>query len=149
MKLSEILATRKDLQTNISRVSDRIKRNLTVQEGEKPAEDPAELLKRYRGMETELYKTVARINHINEHTVIEGSTLTEMLARREYLRRVSDSYRSFASNSTVSKRSYSRSEIKEVSVLDAKTIQEQADSYAEELWHLDVKIQEANWTVTI
>ena len=62
---------------------------------------------------------------------------------------MSDSYRSFASNSTVSKRSYSRSEIKEVSVLDAKAIQEQADSYAEELWRLDVKIQEANWTVTI
>ena len=43
MKLSEALSLRKDLLTRISQLEGRLQNNVTVQEGEEPAEKPEEL----------------------------------------------------------------------------------------------------------
>ena len=42
MKLAEALILRKDLQTRIARIRDRLFANVLVQEGDKPSEDPSE-----------------------------------------------------------------------------------------------------------
>ena len=44
MKLAEALQERADLNTKISELRSRLYDNAVVQEGEKPAEDPSELL---------------------------------------------------------------------------------------------------------
>ena len=47
MKLAEALQLRTGLQKRISQLSSRLCNNATVQEGEKPAEDPAALMEEY------------------------------------------------------------------------------------------------------
>ena len=44
MKLAEALQLRSDLQKRIYQLQERLNQNATVQEGEKPAEDPVALL---------------------------------------------------------------------------------------------------------
>ena len=46
MKLATALSRRKELQTHIHELEDRLMNNAQVQEGEEPAEDPRELLAR-------------------------------------------------------------------------------------------------------
>ena len=44
MKLATALSRRKELQTHIHELENRLMNNAQVQEGEEPAEDPRELL---------------------------------------------------------------------------------------------------------
>ena len=44
MKLSEALSIRKDLQKRIEQLKSRLLNNVKVQEGDEPAEKPAELM---------------------------------------------------------------------------------------------------------
>ena len=49
MKLANALSQRSELQTRIRQLEDRLNNNALVQEGERPAEDPMELLKELDG----------------------------------------------------------------------------------------------------
>ena len=82
MKLAEALQLRTGLQKRINQLSSRLCNNATVQEGEKPAEDPAALMEEYEDCVAQLEGLIARINRTNSETRTESGTLTELLARR-------------------------------------------------------------------
>lgn len=47
MKLAEALILRKDLQTRLVRIQERLNANVLVQEGDRPSEDPTELITKH------------------------------------------------------------------------------------------------------
>ena len=86
MKLAEALQERADLNRKIEQLKERLMNNALVQDGEKPAEDPAELLKELNGSFQRLNELIALINLKNAATVIDGKTLTEMIAEKDVLK---------------------------------------------------------------
>ena len=86
MKLAEALQERADVKRLIDRLNKRLTVNAVTQEGELPAEDPAELLRQLDECLARLEMLMAKINLANSTTVVRGRTLTEMIARRDCLR---------------------------------------------------------------
>ena len=72
MKLAEALQERADLNSKINELRCRLGNNATVQEGEAPAEDPAELIFQREECVARLKKLIARINRKLRHRYRKG-----------------------------------------------------------------------------
>lgn len=149
MKLAEALILRADLQTRLGELRNRLELNAKVQEGEKPAEDPADLMKELDDMLNRLEDVMARINLTNADTITDGTSLTEKLARRECLMQRISMLRSLlnAASSTVIRNG--RMEVKIYSTVNVAQLQKQVDQLSEELRLLDTAIQGLNWTTDL
>ena len=75
MKLAQALQERADLNRKIQQLSSRISANALVQEGEKPAEDPKELLAQLEESTARLETLITAINLCNSRTVVDGESL--------------------------------------------------------------------------
>ncbi len=145
MKLAEALQERADLNSKINELRSRLSNNATVQEGEAPAENPAELLSQLDECAARLEELMARINATNCATVTERGTLTELIARRDCLILRLSAYRNLVNEASCLAPRASRTEIKIVSAVDVKKLQKQADELAKELRLVDNLIQQSNW----
>ena len=146
MKLAEALQERADLVRKIGELRGRLDDNATVQEGENPAEDPSVLLSDLRVAIARLERLTASVNLTNTHTLLDGKTLTEQLAKRDALRLQIESLREvIAEGSRLAKRA-SHTEIRILSAVDVPVLQKEADTLSAELRKLDNRIQETNWT---
>ncbi len=146
MKLAEALQERADLNRKVQQLRSRLMDNALVQEGEKPAEDPSELRKEYDDAMDALEAITAKINLTNCRTVVNGKTLTELIARRESLTQRVAAYRDLArAGSALTQRS-TRGEIKILSAVNVRELQKRADELSKELRLLDNLIQQTNWT---
>ena len=143
MKLAEALQERADLDRRVQQLQQRLENNAMVQEGEPPAEDPAELLV------GALEQIVARINLTNCRTAVEGKSLTQLLARRDALKLKLGAYRSLAQSASHLGHRGMRSEIKWVSTVNVRELQKRVDELARELRLLDNTIQAANWATQL
>ena len=151
MKLAEALLERADLQRRIEALQSRIVANASSQEGEEPAEDPAELLVEVTRALAALEGLVTAINLANTTaTTTEGLPLTAALARRESLRS-RHSILGRAADAAAGERGYRqmRSELRRLPALPVRELREQADVVARELRALDVAIQRTNWEVDL
>lgn len=149
MKLATALTERADLQTRLSELQTRLNNNAKVQAGEAPAENPKTLLKELDDVLSRLEELMARINMTNSVTKSDGSTLTELLAKRDCLKQRLTVMRSFLNNASQKIDRYSRTEIKIVSTVSVETLQKQTDDVAKQLRLVDEKIQELNWTTEL
>ena len=149
MKLAEALQERADLDRRVQQLQQRLDNNAMVQEGESPAEDPAELLAELDGCIGALEQIVARINLTNCRTVVEGKSLTELLARRDALKLKLSAYRSLAQSASHLGHRGMRSEIKWLSTVNVRELQKRVDQLAKELRALDNAIQAANWATEL
>ena len=149
MKLAEALQERADIARRIDQLRFRLSRNATVQEGEKPAEDPSELIKELDACVARLEELMARINLTNAATVIEGRTLTELIAKRDALSVKTSTYRNFLDEASNLSGRASRSEIKILSTVNVRKLQKQLDDMSKELRQTDNMLQQANWTVDL
>ncbi len=149
MKLAEALQERADLDRRVQQLQQRLENNAMVQEGESPAEDPAELLAELDGCIGALEQIVARINLTNCRTVVEGKSLTELLARRDALKLKLSAYRSLAQSASHLGHRGMRSEIKWLSTVNVRELQKRVDQLAKELRALDNAIQAANWATEL
>lgn len=145
MKLAEALQERADLNAKIDELRRRLGNNATVQEGEAPAEDPAELVAQLDGCIARLEELIAKINATNCATVTDKGTLTELIAQRDCLNIRISAYRDLITDASCLSQRASRTEIKIISAVDVKALQKQADEMAKELRLVDNKIQETNW----
>lgn len=145
MKLAEALQERADLNAKIDELRRRLGNNATVQEGEAPAEDPAELVAQLDGCIARLEELIAKINATNCATLTDKGTLTELIARRDCLNIRISAYRDLITDASCLSQRASRTEIKIISAVDVKALQKQADEMAKELRLVDNKIQETNW----
>ena len=95
MKLAEALQLRADMNRRIEQIVNRLSNNSLHQEGEKPLEDPAVLLKELNETLGELQKMISKINLTNCKTILDGVTMTEKIAERDCLQKKIGIYRTF------------------------------------------------------
>ena len=146
MKLAEALSIRKDLQKRIQQLGQRIQNNVKVQEGDAPSEEPSELMKELDACLTQLEDLIWRINATNMKTTnAEGTTLTQLMARKDVLTMRVSNLRSIFDTASAGQDRYSRSEIKTVTVVNVKAIGKKVDECSAQLRQLDMEIQALNF----
>ena len=149
MKLAVALQERADLNIKIEDLKGRLNRNILVQEGEKPAEDPKDLKKELDACINRLEYLIAAINKTNCETKVDGKSITELLARKDALEVKSAAYRDIVYVGSSNTDRARNTEIKIVPVIDVKAWQKEADETAKEIRLIDNKIQETNWTTEL
>lgn len=145
MKLAEALVNRADTQKRVEQLRQRLARSAKVQEGEKPPEDPTELLQELERALAELSALIKRINKTNVSVSFdEGGTLTDALAERDMLALKRSVLASLIEAAAPQAR-FARAEIKYLSTVNVAELQRQADALARQRRELDARIQETNW----
>ena len=145
MKLAEALQERADLNRKIEDLRRRLANVILVQEGEEPAEEPAELLKELNAAIARLEYLMAAINLTNCRTKANGMTLTALIARKDALMVKLSSYRDLVYSASQNTNRARGTEIKVKSLLKAGDLQKVADQIAKEVRELDNLLQETNW----
>ena len=149
MKLAEALQARADLNRRIAQLNSRLQNNALTQEGEAPAEDPAELLQQLDDCLAQLEDLMARINLTNCQTTTPDGTLTQLLARRDCLHLRLQCWRALADAASQTAHRATHSEIKVHSTVEVRALQKQIDAAAARLRQTDAAIQAANWTTEL
>ena len=149
MKLATALSERADLQRRISELSVRLNNNAKVQDGEKPSEDPNELLQELNKDFERLESLIAHINHTNNETKSGDLTLTDLIARRDCLKQKISIMRSFLDTASEKVQRYSKTEIRILSTVPVSKLQKEVDKLAKELRETDETIQGLNWTTEL
>jgi uncharacterized coiled-coil DUF342 family protein len=146
MKLAEALSLRKDLETRISKIKDRLENVVRIQEGDQPAEDPQELMSELDRCLVQLEQLIYNINVTNMQIVADdGRTMTKLLAERDILKKRIDVLRHTFNEATNSGSRY-RNEIRYVTTIEVKPLRQQLDKFAQQYRQLDMKILELNFT---
>ena len=149
MKLATALSERADLQRRISELGGRLNNNAKVQDGEKPSEDPMELLTELNKDFSRLEELIARINHTNNETKSGDVTLTDLIAKRDCLKQKIGIMRSFLDKASEKVSRYSKTEIRILSTVSVSDLQKEVDKLSKELRETDESIQGLNWTTDL
>ena len=149
MKLATALSERSDIQKRLSELQERLNNNAKVQDGETTAEDPKELLKELDSLTEQLETLIYKINLTNSKTMIDGTELTLLLAKRDVLKQKIVMLRNFLNTASAKVDRYSRTEIKILSSVDVTKLQKQIDVLSKEYRTIDEKIQGVNWTTEL
>lgn len=149
MSLAEALQMRADIKTRISQLHSRLNDNAKVQEGEAPAEDPLRLIELLNAECSAYEELIRRINLTNAATVLDGQTLTALLARRDTLSLELSIMRDFLRQASQRIDRYSKTEIKILPTVDVTAMQKTVDAKSKELRQLDAAIQKLNWNTTL
>ena len=149
MKLAEALQERADLNVKINQLRERLSNNALVQDGEEPAEDPDELLIELDDSIDRLEELMARINKTNCMTVDEHESITQLIAKRDALKIRINAYRAFLTEGSSAPVRARYSEIKIVSTVNVRVLQQKVDLMAKSLRETDNRIQTLNWTTEL
>ena len=149
MKLAQALILRSDTQKRIEQLKVRLLSNAKTQENESPSEDPKILLKELDKLTSELFTLICSINLTNSSAKFESMSLTEMIAKKDALVLKANVLREFATSASQKVDLYSNSEIKILSTVDVAALQKQVDALSKEIRELEMKLQEANWSVDL
>ena len=149
MKLATALSERADLQRRITELGGRLNNNAKVQDGEKPSEDPNELLNELNKDFERLEELIARINHTNNETKSGDVTLTDLIAKRDCLKQKIGIMRSFLNTASEKISRYSKTEIRILSTVSVSELQKELDKLSKELRETDETIQGLNWTTDL
>ncbi|MBP5457329.1 MAG: DIP1984 family protein [Paludibacteraceae bacterium] len=149
MKLAEALQIRADIQKRIAQMDSRLSNNAVVQEGEKPAEDPNQLLTELDGYLRQLEDLMVRINLTNSQTQTPNGSLTALIAHRDCLKMKVSSYHDFLESASCLARRNTHTEIKILSSVPVVDLRKKYDKLSQELRETDTQIQAANWTTDL
>lgn len=149
MKLAEALSLRGALVQNVNQLKALLTSCVKVQEGDEPLDTPADVLKRLDETLGELQQLVFRINITNTQTLVEGESLTALIARRDMLKIRTQSLADALASLREQPNRYSRSEIKFVRTVSIDDFRKIYDRSAKELRELDLKIQGAGWVTEL
>jgi hypothetical protein len=150
MKLAEALLVRAEMKKKLASLRERVGSNAVVQQGEKPHEDPAELMKAATGVLEELEELVLQIDAANMSTkVADGRSLARLIAHRDKLAQQHSMIQVAIGGTKKEPDRYSMKEIKWVATVSVAKLQKQSDDLSRQLRELNVQIQEANWRVEI
>lgn len=146
MKLAEALSLRKDLDTRISAIRERLENSVRVQEGTAPAEDPEELLAELDRCVNQLEHYIYCINITNMKVVADdGRTMTKLLAERDAISKRIKVLRNTFEHATCSGNRY-RGEVRYVTTIDVKPLRQQLDKFSHQYRQLDMEIQKLNFS---
>ncbi len=146
MKLAEALAERSDCQKRLDEIKDRLNGSARIQEGEQPAEDPAELLSEADRIYARLLELIRSINRTNSQTAFDSEhAISDVLAEREVMNKRREFLSGVAGSATSRWDRYSKSEVRYVITLPVGKLRSEADQLAKRYRELDLRIQELNW----
>ena len=149
MKLATALSERASLQVRLNELQIRLNANAKVQEGDVTAENPVELIAEKDRILDELENLVTRINLTNSRTECDGVTITELISKRDRMKKDVNIMRTFLNNASSKVDRYSKTEILIKSTVDIAEYQKKLDVISKELRQIDEKIQELNWTTEL
>ena len=150
MKLAETLLLRSDMKKKLASLRERIVSNAVVQDGERPHEDPVELMKEAVGVLDELESLVIRVNTANAACRLpDGRTLAQLIALRDKLTQQHSILQAAVQGSQKEPERYSMKEIKWVATVEVAKLQKQSDDLSKRIRELNVLIQGANWQVEV
>jgi hypothetical protein len=150
MKLAEALLLRADIQKKLASLQARAQRYAVVQEGERPAEDPQEILRQIDLVAGELQRLVFTINRANlTHQVRTGESLTEALAKRDTLVLRHRILQSVVDVCAKPPERYGVKEIRWITTVEVASLQRQVEDLAKEIREINAAIQEAGWQVEL
>ncbi|ANF96632.1 DIP1984 family protein [Paenibacillus bovis] len=146
MKLAEALILRSDLQKRFEQVKYRLNNNVKIQEGEQPAEQPAELLKEMDSLLGQLGLLIQQINRTNNTVMLDDTrTLADALVDRDMLSMRRTALADLAQSASIRQDRFTRSEVRFVSIVNVAELQREADQLAKTYRELDTRIQGMNW----
>ena len=146
MKLAEALLSRADSKKRLEFLKSRMEKVAKIQEGDKPSENPLELLAEYDRLLTSFTELVVRINQTNIVAKLDnGMSLTEAIAQRDALTMKWHTYKSLIDEAAIKQDRYTRSEVRFVATVDVADLQKRSDDIAKQRRDLDFQIQAANW----
>ena len=149
MKLAEALNLRADLQKYVEQLKSRLVDNVKVQEGDKPMEQPTVLFTELNNTLPQLEDLIVKINLTNTQTMVDGKSMTQLLAEKDILKKKLDIYRASYPHAVIRNDRYSRNEVKFVSAIDGESLQKKIDTMSKQYRELDMKIQQANWSTEL
>lgn len=149
MKLAEALSIRAELQQNILQIKARLLNNAKVQEGEKPLENPLELIDELNQTISQLEQLIKNINYTNCMTTVDGNSITDLIAQKDALTKKVSILREFLNSASEITNRYSATEIKTYSTVDVAELQKSLNLQSKRLRELDMKIQGINWTTEL
>ena len=145
MKLAEALQERADLNRKIEQLRVRFAANALVQEGEQPAEDPEQLKAELDEAIDRLEYYIERINMTNAVTMIDGKSVTSLIARRDALSLKIETYREIVRAASQTTTRMRVSEIRIRPSISVREWQKQIDHLSRVLRVIDNTLQENNW----
>ncbi len=150
MKLAETLLLRSDMKKKLASLRERIVSNAVVQDGERPHEDPVELMKEAVAVLDELESLVIRVNTANAACRLpDGRTLAQLIALRDKLVQQHSILQAAVQGSQKEPERYSMKEIKWVATVEVAKLQKQSDDLSKRIRELNVLVQGANWQVEV
>jgi predicted transcriptional regulator len=152
--LAEALVERKGLKDRLDSLRQRVIANARVQEGDRPTEDPAELMAQIDATANELEQLIVAINRTNLAARLpgeEGWSLMEAIAHRDMLtlRQAAVSQIIEAARTTRDRWAMTRNEVRTTATVDVAALQKQVDALAKERRELDTRLQAANWSTRL
>lgn len=149
-EISRSSLTSKDQQKKIISLKQRINANVLVQDGDKPSEDPNELLKQVFALIQEFQKLSYAIHETNALTKLnDGRSLLALLTLRDEFVEQHKTLTAAISNTSRESDRYSTREIKWHKVIPVSSLQKQADDISLKLRDLNVVIQSSNWKIDL
>ena len=149
MKLAVALQERADINRKIEELKNRLKCNVLIQEGESPEEEPNSLKRELDSTIARLGVLIAKINLTNSQTVVDGTTLTELIAQKDALQLSIYVYKEIIDVANQKTYRSRNTEIKIKTAISVVDWQKRIDALSKELRLLDIKIQETNWKIDL
>lgn len=150
MKLAEALLQRADMKNHLDRLQERITQNARIQEGDTPEEDPLELLEEALRILREGEELVIRINKVNLEAILpNGMTMMEAIVRRTSLEKEHSLLLRMVKSAQKDSDRYTRNEIRWISVINIREMQQRIQDTAQRIRELNTLIQECNWLTTL
>jgi hypothetical protein len=146
MRIADALTERQTLRARIAEIRSLLKNVATVQEGDKPSEEPSDLMAELDSCLKRLEILIYRINMTNAAIKIGDRNLTSLMAERDVLRLRIGSLREILDSLNSNRLMYTRSEIKMIKTMDPKIIRAEINTLSEKLRKLDLVLEEANFT---
>ena len=150
LKLAEALLLRADMKKKLASLRERLVLNARVQDGDKPHEDPEELLREAAAVLSEQEQLIIRIDRANASTKLaDGRSVLEALCRRDSLTTQHSLLAATLDRTKQETDRYSSSEIKWKTTFGVKAYQKRLEDVARNIRELNGQIQQANWQTAL
>ena len=150
MKLAEALLLRSDLQKKLLSLQQRIHKNVLVQDGDTPSEDPEQLIDEAVLVNKQLFQLIQKIHQTNAQAhANNGKASLDILNQRDQLTAEHRIIQQAIDNTQKDTDRYSVREIKWIKAVSVSKLQKQADEISQSLRLINLEIQASNWQIDL
>ena len=150
MKLAEALLLRSNLQKKLLSLQQRIHKNVLVQDGDTPSEDPEQLIDEAVLVNKQLFQLIQKIHQTNAQAQANnGKASLDILNQRDQLTAEHRIIQQAIDNTQKDTDRYSVREIKWIKAVSVSKLQKQADEISQSLRLINLEIQASNWQIDL